>query len=51
MDGGEEESVVAVVVAEDAFRLCLRDSLLFTSFTNDFTDLTCIVDKLGGAEV
>jgi len=45
-----EESVV-VVVAEDALRLCLCDNLLFTSFTNAFTDLTCIANKLGDAGV
>lgn len=52
MDGAEESVVVVVaaVVADD-FRLCLWDSLLFTSFTNVLIDLTCIVENLGDAEV
>lgn len=52
MDDGEKESVVVVVVVdEDAFRLCLRDNLLFTSFTIAFTDLICIANELGDAGV
>lgn len=51
MNGGEESVVVVVVVVEDALRLCLCDNLLFTSFTNVFTALICIANKLGDAGV
>jgi len=50
-DREESVVVVVVVVEEDALRLCLCDNLLFTSFTNAFTDLTCIANELGDAGV